>query len=69
MNILEGKLVAADLKFAVVLSRFNIFIGEKLLDGAVDCIVRHNGSSENIDVVKVPGSFEIIYNSSNIQCL
>jgi len=59
MNILEGKLVAADLKFAVVLSRFNIFIGEKLLDGAVDCIVRHNGSSENIDVVKVPGSFEI----------
>ena len=59
MNILEGKLLAADLKFAIVVSRFNIFIGEKLLDGAVDCIIRHDGSSDNIDIIKVPGSFEI----------
>lgn len=59
MNILEGKLLAADLKFAIIVSRFNIFIGEKLLDGAVDCIIRHDGSGDNIDIIKVPGSFEI----------
>jgi len=59
MNIIEGKISAADLKFAIVLSRFNSFIGERLLEGAVDCITRHDGDSESIDVVKVPGSFEI----------
>jgi len=47
------------MKFAIVLSRFNIFIGEKLLDGAIDCIQRHNGNTDNIDLVKVPGAFEV----------
>lgn len=59
MNIKEGQLSAAGLKFAVVVGRFNSFITERLLEGAVDCIVRHGGNKEYIDVYKVPGSFEI----------
>ena len=56
---IEGNLDAKDIKFAVVVGRFNSLISEKLLKGAVDCIVRHGGSEENITVVRVPGSFEI----------
>jgi 6,7-dimethyl-8-ribityllumazine synthase len=59
MNIIEGKLVAANLKFAIVVSRFNSFIGERLLEGALDCINRHDGNTSGIDVIKVPGAFEI----------
>ncbi len=57
--IIEGKLDASNLKFAFITSRFNSFITEKLVDGAKDCIIRHNGNVENIDIFKVPGSFEI----------
>lgn len=57
--IIEGKLDASNLKFAFITSRFNNFITEKLVDGAKDCIIRHNGNIENIDILKVPGSFEI----------
>jgi 6,7-dimethyl-8-ribityllumazine synthase len=59
MRNVEGKLTAEGLKFAVVLGRFNSLITEKLLEGAVDCILRHGGSEENITVIRVPGSFEI----------
>jgi len=59
MNIIEGKLSAEGLKFGIVVGRFNSFITERLLEGAIDCIIRHGGSKENIDIVKVPGSFEI----------
>lgn len=60
MNIIiEGKLVTEDRKFAIVVSRFNEFIGQKLLEGALDCLNRHNCPEKNIDVVKVPGAFEI----------
>ncbi len=60
MNIIiEGKLVTKDRKFAIVVSRFNEFIGQKLLEGALDCLNRHNCPEENIDIVKVPGAFEI----------
>lgn len=55
----EGKLTAHNHKYAIVISRFNNFITEKLFEGAVDCIVRHDGSLENIDIIRVPGSFEI----------
>ncbi|KAB2881411.1 6,7-dimethyl-8-ribityllumazine synthase [bacterium] len=55
----EGKLSAQNHKYAVIVSRFNSFITDKLLEGATDCINRHDGNSENIDIVKVPGSFEI----------
>ena len=50
---------AADLRFAVVVSRFNSFITERLLDGALDAFEAAGASEENIEVVRVPGSFEI----------
>jgi 6,7-dimethyl-8-ribityllumazine synthase len=59
MNIIEGNLSAEGLKFGIVVGRFNSFITERLLEGAIDCILRHGGSKENIEIVKVPGSFEI----------
>ncbi len=55
----EGKISAEGLKFAIVLSRFNSFIGDKLLDGAIDGIVRHGGKDNDIHVFRVPGAFEI----------
>ena len=59
MRFIEGKLTAEGIKFAIVVSRFNNLITERLLEGALDCILRHNGNQENIDIVRVPGSFEI----------
>jgi 6,7-dimethyl-8-ribityllumazine synthase len=46
-------------KFAIVVSRFNEFISEKLLGGALDALVRSGANNEDIDIVKVPGAFEI----------
>jgi len=60
VNTFEGNLYAAEEdKFCIVFSRFNDFIGSKLLDGAIDTFKRLNVKEENIDVVYVPGSFEI----------
>jgi 6,7-dimethyl-8-ribityllumazine synthase len=59
MKIFEGELQAKGLKFGIVISRFNEFITSKLLDGAMDALVRHGAKQEDIDVIKVPGSFEI----------
>jgi len=54
-----GDLNAAGMKFAIVISRFNHFFTQQLLKGALDCIVRHGGSEENVTVVWVPGANEI----------
>jgi 6,7-dimethyl-8-ribityllumazine synthase len=59
MKTLEGKLSAKGKKFALVVSRFNEFISQKLLSGAIDCLTRHHGATEDITVIWVPGSFEI----------
>ncbi len=59
MKVIQGELQAKGLRFAVVVSRFNDFITSKLLDGAVDALLRHGAKEEDIDVVRVPGSFEI----------
>lgn len=59
MNIYEGKISGRDLKFAIVVSRFNSFITDKLLDGALDALKRHETPEENISVARVPGCFEI----------
>ncbi len=59
IQIHQGNLSAEGLKFGIVLSRFNDFIGSRLLDGASDCIVRHGGNLEHISVYKCPGSFEV----------
>jgi 6,7-dimethyl-8-ribityllumazine synthase len=58
-KILEAKLIAEGKKFALVVSRFNDFITEKLLSGAVDALVRSGARDEDIEIVKVPGAFEI----------
>lgn len=59
MTVLEGNLSAVNLKFAIVVSRFNEAISTKLLEGAVDCLKRHNCADQNIEIIKVPGAFEI----------
>jgi 6,7-dimethyl-8-ribityllumazine synthase len=59
MKIIEGELQAKGLKFGIVISRFNEFITSKLLDGAKDALVRHGAKDDDIEVAKVPGSFEI----------
>ncbi len=58
-NVFEGKLLASGLKFAIVCSRFNEFFVSKLCDGAIDTIVRHGGSNDDIDVAWVPGAYEL----------
>lgn len=59
MKVIQGELSAELLKFGIVVSRFNDFVTSKLLDGAVDALLRHGAGEEDIEVVRVPGSFEI----------
>jgi len=59
MKVIEGKFDASGLKFAIIVSRFNEFITNKLLGGAVDCLTRNNADENNITVAWVPGAFEI----------
>ena len=56
---LHGQLSAADASFAIVVSRFNDLITKRLLEGAIDTVVRHGGNADKITIVWVPGSFEI----------
>ncbi len=56
---IEGALGAQDTRFALVVSRFNDFIGQKLVEGAIDCILRHGGAEENITIYRCPGAFEL----------
>ncbi len=58
-NTVEANLVAEGKKFAIVVSRFNDFITEKLVGGAVDALTRSGTRDKDIDIVKVPGAFEI----------
>ena len=59
MKTLEGQLKADNLKFGIVVGRFNEFISSKLLSGSIDCLVRHGADADNITVAWVPGAFEI----------
>jgi 6,7-dimethyl-8-ribityllumazine synthase len=58
-RLIEGELSARGLRFGIVVSRFNSFITERLLDGAADALRRNGADAKAIDVVKVPGSLEI----------
>jgi 6,7-dimethyl-8-ribityllumazine synthase len=58
-NIIEAKLLAEGKKFAIVVSRFNDFITDRLVGGAVDALIRSGAETLDIDIVKVPGAFEI----------
>jgi 6,7-dimethyl-8-ribityllumazine synthase len=55
----EGRLSAAGLRFAIVVGRFNTFITERLLAGALDALTRSGAEPEAIDIIKVPGSWEV----------
>ncbi len=58
-KLFSGKLIGSDLKIGIVSSRWNDFMGSKILEGAKDALTRHGVSEENIDVAMVPGSFEL----------
>ncbi|MCI8284659.1 MAG: 6,7-dimethyl-8-ribityllumazine synthase [Firmicutes bacterium] len=59
INIIEGKLVADGMKIGIVASRFNEFIVSKLIDGAIDGLVRHSVKEEDITLAWTPGAFEL----------
>lgn len=55
----EGNLIATGLRFGIVVSRWNAFITERLLEGALDTLARHGADTETVDVARVPGTFEV----------
>lgn len=59
MKIYNGNLISGEGKFGIVISRFNEFIGSKLLSGAIDALERHGVDESNIEIAWVPGAFEI----------
>ena len=59
LKTFEGKLDAKGLRFAIVVSRFNSFITERLISGALDALHRSGASDENVELVRVPGSWEM----------
>lgn len=58
-HTVEGNLVASNMRTAIVVSRFNAFICERLLEGTLDCLVRHGADADDQSIVWVPGAFEI----------
>ena len=58
-NTIEGELIVSGSTFGIAVARFNSFVVESLLDGAVDCLQRHGAKSADIEVVRVPGAFEL----------
>lgn len=59
MRTIEGFLSAGDFRFGIVVSRFNETITQKLLDGAIDALVRHGAARDKLTVIRVPGAFEL----------
>jgi 6,7-dimethyl-8-ribityllumazine synthase len=55
----EGDLLARDLRFVMIASRFNALVVERLVDGAVDALLRHGASEKQLEIVRVPGAFEM----------
>lgn len=58
-KIIEGKLDAKGLRVGLLVSRFNSFISDRLVEGAIDALLRHGAEKEDINIVRVPGAFEI----------
>jgi 6,7-dimethyl-8-ribityllumazine synthase len=58
-KIIEGKLDAKGLRVGLLVSRFNSFVGERLVEGAMDALLRHGADTDSISIVRVPGAFEI----------
>lgn len=59
VNVIEGKLSGKGFRFGIIVSRFNNFITDRLQEGAIDALVRHEVKENDIDIAKVPGAFEI----------
>ena len=59
MRQIEGDLLAAELKIAFVVARFNEFVCERLREGSLDTMTRHGGNKDNVTVLRVPGAFEL----------
>jgi len=66
VKIHEGYLDASGLKFGIIVSRFNELLTAKLQEGAIDCLMRHKAAEDNIEVFKVPGSFELPYAANHL---
>ena len=66
MKIHEGKLSGVGKKFAIVLSRFNNIVSDRLLEGALDCLLRHATKDSDIEIFKVPGAYELPYMAKKI---
>jgi 6,7-dimethyl-8-ribityllumazine synthase len=58
-KVIEGKIIAKGMKFGIVASRFNDFISGRLIDGAVDALIRSGAEEKEIQIVRVPGAFEL----------
>ncbi|MEO7208916.1 MAG: 6,7-dimethyl-8-ribityllumazine synthase [Steroidobacteraceae bacterium] len=58
-KIIEGELLARDLRFAIIAARFNDFVVEPLIRGALDALRRHGAVDKQVDIVRVPGAFDI----------
>ncbi len=58
-NVVEGHLTAEGLRFAIIVSRFNDFICSRLVEGAMDALLRHGASEDQTSLIRVPGAFEI----------
>ena len=65
-KVYEGKLDAQGLTFGLIVSRFNNFLTDKLLEGAIDCLKRHGAEEAKLSVAYVPGAFEIPYAASRM---
>ena len=59
MQMIEGQFINADGRYAIVVGRFNQFVVDSLVEGAVDALIRHGVDGDNITVVRVPGAYEI----------
>jgi 6,7-dimethyl-8-ribityllumazine synthase len=59
LRTLEGDLLARDLRFAIVATRFNELVVDRLVDGVVDALLRHGASEKNLELVRVPGAYEM----------
>ncbi len=59
LKIIEADLLARDIRVAIVASRFNDFVVARLIEGAVDALVRHGASEKNLEIVRVPGAYEM----------
>jgi 6,7-dimethyl-8-ribityllumazine synthase len=58
-KIIEGKLDASGFRFGIVVSRFNSFISDRLVEGALDALTRHGAEADGVQIVRVPGAYEI----------